>query len=105
MLLKVLSRAGHVDEAREIADQFSKKTDSLLHCGYAACGYSMMAQHVPADQRDELMDKGIASARKLIELGYSDFKSMRETDHDFEFLRESDKFLKMLNEEQAKQAK
>jgi serine/threonine protein kinase/tetratricopeptide (TPR) repeat protein len=103
-LMKIVARAGRVNEAMELADQLADKSDeSIWNCGYPACGYALMAEHLPEDdpQRAALISKSIEWTRKLIRKhGYHDFESLRSTDIDFEPLQKNEDYLKMLEEEQ-----
>ncbi len=103
-LLKILARAGSVDEAIELVDRLAAESDeSVWSCGYAACGYALIAEHVPEDdpQRAALISKSIDMTRKLIRKHqYHDFESLRSTDIDFEPLQQNEDYLKMLQEEQ-----
>ena len=102
--MKIVARAGRVNEAMELADQLADKSDeSIWNCGYPACGYALMAEHLPEDdpQRAALISKSIEWTRKLIRKhGYHDFESLRSTDIDFEPLQKNEDYLKMLEEEQ-----
>ena len=103
-LLKIVARAGLVDEAMELADQLAGESDEFIwNCGYAACGYALMAEHLPEDdpQRAALISKSIELTRKLIRKHrYHDFESLRSTDIDFEPLQQNEDYLKMLEQEQ-----
>jgi serine/threonine-protein kinase len=105
-LLKILARMGRVDDAMKIADQLADESDeSIWNCGYAACGYALIAEHLPEDdpQRAALISKSIDITRKLIQKHqYHDFESLRSTDIDFEPLQQNKDYLKMLEEEQAR---
>ena len=103
-LMKIVARAGRVDEAMELADQLAgESNESVWNCGYAACGYALMAEHLPEEdpQRAALISKSIELTRKLIRKHqYRDFESLRSTDIDFEPLQQNEDYLKMLEEEQ-----
>ncbi len=106
-LLKIIARAGRVEEAMALADRLAGGSDKLMNCGYAACGYALVSQHLPDTdpRRPEITAKAIDMTRKLIGQGYHDFHSLRSTDLDFEPLQHNPEFLKMLAEEEAKTAK
>lgn len=98
VLLKLLARAGRVDEALKLADEMAESPDKLMNCGYAACGYALVSEHLVSDEtrQQELLDKAIDFAMKLVDHGYHDFESMRRTDFDFEPLQKNKEFLKRL---------
>jgi serine/threonine protein kinase/tetratricopeptide (TPR) repeat protein len=103
-LMKIFARAGRVDEAMELADQLAgESNESVWNCGYAACGYALIAEQLPEDdpQRAALIGNSIELTRRLIRKHqYRDFESLRSTDIDFEPLQQDANYLKMLEEEQ-----
>lgn len=105
-LLKILARSGQTDRAIELANKLAQKSDKLMSCGYAACGYGLVASQLAEDdpRRNELTEKAIELTRKLIRHGYHDFKSLRSTDLDFEPLQSNADYQKMIDQEQAKLA-
>lgn len=105
-LLKNLARAGRTEEAITLADEIAASPDKMMNCGYAACGYALLAEHLGTDdsRRDEYTTKAIELTQKLIEHGYHDFESLRTTDIDFAPLQQNPSFLKMLKEEEARVA-
>ncbi|MFK8115416.1 MAG: protein kinase [Rubripirellula sp.] len=100
MLLKILARAGKIEEALKIADRLASDDANMHHCGYAACGYALAAVHAKPPQQTELIDKAIQYVGKLVDHGYHDFESLRKTDLDFAPLQSHAAFQSMLDEKE-----
>ena len=102
MLLKILARAGEVDEATKLADEMADESDQMMSCGYAACGYALLSEHLEtgSPEHTQAVTKAVDLATKLVRHGYRDFEALRTTDLDFKPLQTNADYLAMLDQEE-----
>lgn len=104
--LKNLAREGKIDDALAVIEPMAAAQNKIMNCGYAACGYALLTEHLTDDdpRKEDWTIKAIDLTRKLIGHGHRDFDAMRKTDLDFAPLQQNQAFLDMLDEEESKVA-